>query len=103
MLSPTPLDAACAASEISRMRINLEAPQATLAATGDSLESAILSNALLIVSCVFRVETCSMRVVFEAVWQSWYLFPIVSLARKMASERIHASRSFTAHQIVSWI
>ncbi|WP_263366698.1 hypothetical protein [Edaphobacter bradus] len=77
--------------------------QATLPPTGDSFESAILANALLIVSCVFLDGIWSVRVVFDAIWQSWYLFAIVSFARKMASERIHASRSVTAHQIVSSI
>jgi hypothetical protein len=38
------------------------------ATTGES--AAIFSNALLIVSCVFRDATCIRRVVFDAIWQS---------------------------------
>ncbi len=60
---------------------------------GTSGPSAILANALLIVSCVLREATWSRRVAFDAVWQSLYLFTIFSSARKIMSERTQISCS----------
>jgi hypothetical protein len=59
---------------------------------------AICSNALLIVSCVLRGEICRTRVAFDTVWQRLYLFSIINLARKIASERMDISCAFAAHQ-----
>jgi hypothetical protein len=56
--------------------------------TGSLAPLAMLAKALLIVSCVLRGETWRTRVALDTVWQRLYLFSIISLARKMASERM---------------
>ena len=53
----------------------------------------MLVNALLIVSWVFFEATWSRLVAFAATWQSLYLLNNFSWARKMISERTHASIS----------
>jgi hypothetical protein len=72
--------------------------------TGIFVPLAIFSMALLIVSCVLRGEMWRTRVALDTVWQRLYLFSIINLARKMASERMRLSCADTAHQgVVSLI
>jgi hypothetical protein len=65
---------------------------------GRSEPAAILVKALLIVWFMSPDATWSLRVALDTVWQSLYLFEMVSLARKMTSERMVDSRFFTAYQ-----
>ena len=72
--------------------------QARSDASGRSVPEAIFAKALLMVWFMSLDAICSRRAALDTVWQSLYLLSMVSLARKMTSERMMSSGFVTACQ-----